>query len=181
LKIKKRKEMELKKIAITGPESTGKSELATGLAKHYDTVYVPEYSRAYLSEIGTSYTLNDVLNIARGQLESEKEYLRLAKRFLFCDTDLLVAKIWCSEVFQEVPEWIEKSILENRYDLHLLCYTDIAWEPDILRENPHNRGYLFELYLKELNNYKFNYRIVKGQGAERLKNAITFVNSLDGG
>lgn len=88
-----RKERMLKKVAVTGPESTGKSKLAEGLAKHFNTTYVPEYSREYLKEIGTSYTLEDVLNIARGQLASERKYQRLANRFLFCDTDMLVNKI----------------------------------------------------------------------------------------
>ncbi|VAW30185.1 hypothetical protein MNBD_BACTEROID07-850, partial [hydrothermal vent metagenome] len=38
----------LKRIAITGPESTGKSELAAWLASAYQTSWVPEYAREYL-------------------------------------------------------------------------------------------------------------------------------------
>ncbi len=168
----------LKRISITGPESTGKSELASGLAKHYQTVYVPEYSREYLKEIGTNYTLDDVLNIAKGQLYSETRFLKLANQYLFCDTDMIVAKIWCTEVFNECPEWIEKMLVELPYDLYLLCYPDLEWQPDVLRENPENREYLFGLFVKELEHLNFHYRIVKGKGNERLKNAITFVDNL---
>jgi NadR type nicotinamide-nucleotide adenylyltransferase len=171
----------IKRISITGPESTGKSLLASELAKHFKTAYVPEFSREYLQEIGTNYTLEDVIKIAKGQLASEKKYLHSTHRYLFCDTDMLVAKIWCREVFNKVPDWIEKAVLENPYDLYLLCYPDIDWEPDSLRENPHNREYLFKMFLKELEYLKFNFRIVKGHGAERLKNAITFVHSLGSG
>jgi NadR type nicotinamide-nucleotide adenylyltransferase len=168
----------LKRISITGPESTGKSELAAKLAKHYHTVYVPEYSREYLKDIGTNYTLDDVLNIAKGQFLSETQFLRLANRYLFCDTDIIVAKIWSKEVFNECPEWIENLLVEHPYDLYLLCYPDLEWQPDPLRENPENREYLFGQFLKELELHNFNYRIVKGQGNERLKNAITFVDNL---
>jgi NadR type nicotinamide-nucleotide adenylyltransferase len=168
----------LKRISITGPESTGKSELAAGLAKHYQTVYVPEYSREYLKEIGTNYTLDDVLNIAKGQIFSEIRFIQMANQYLFCDTDMLVAKIWCREVFNECPEWIEKMLIEHTYDLYLLCYPDLVWEPDALRENPENRKYLFGEFVKELELQNFNYQIVKGQGSERLKNAITFVDNL---
>jgi NadR type nicotinamide-nucleotide adenylyltransferase len=168
-----------KRISITGPESTGKSELASGLAKHYQTVYVPEYSREYLKEIGTNYTLDDVLNIAKGQLNSESRFLKLANQYLFCDTDMIVAKIWCTEVFNECPLWIEKMLVELPYDLYLLCYPDLKWQPDPLRENPENREYLFGQFVKELDLHNFNYRIVKGRGDERLKNAFTFVDNLD--
>ena len=36
------------KIAITGPESTGKSTLAEKLARHFNVDFIPEYSRTYL-------------------------------------------------------------------------------------------------------------------------------------
>lgn len=168
----------IKRISITGPESTGKSKLAVDLAKHYQTVYVPEYSREYLKDIGTNYSLDDVLNIAKGQLFTEAQFMQLANQVLFCDTDPLVSKIWCNEVFSQCPEWIESKVIEHRYDMYLLCYPDIEWEPDVLRENPDNRKYLFDLYIKELEYFKFNYRVVNGKGSERLKNAIKFVNGL---
>ncbi len=168
----------LKKISITGPESTGKSKLTVDLAKYYQTVYVPEYSRKYLRDIGTNYFLEDVLNITKGQLFTEAQFLQLANQVLFCDTDPLVSKIWCNEVFNECPEWIEDKVIEHKYDLYLLCYPDLEWEPDVLRENPDNRKYLFDLYLKELEYLKSNYRVVKGKGSERLKNAVKFVNEL---
>ncbi|MEE4260976.1 MAG: ATP-binding protein [Bacteroidales bacterium] len=166
-----------KRISITGPESTGKSELAANLARHYKTVYVPEYSREYLKDIGTDYSLEDVLKIAQGQLASEMKYLDMTNQYLFCDTDMLVAKIWCREVYKKVPEWIERMLVEHPYDLYLLCYPDLEWQPDVLRENPENREYLFEQFVKELEHYNFNYRVVKGQDSERLKNAITFVDN----
>ena len=84
----------VKKIAIVGPESTGKSTLAEGLAKHYQTVWVPEYARGYLNKLGRGYDQSDLIKIAQGQLGLEDECVNDAKRFLFCDTNLVVIKIW---------------------------------------------------------------------------------------
>ena len=65
------------KIVLFGPESTGKSTLAEQLAVHYDTVYVPEYSRIYAERQmlqNQSLTKENVLEIANGQLELEEEF-----------------------------------------------------------------------------------------------------------
>jgi len=83
----------IKRIAITGPESTGKTWLAKNLAAYFHTVYVPEYAVEYLLEHGPAYTLKDIENIAKGQLELEEQYVQKAGGLLFCDTDLLVCKI----------------------------------------------------------------------------------------
>ena len=58
----------LKKIVVIGPESTGKSTLCGYLADYYKTLWCPEFARAYLLENGTSYTANDLITIAKGQL-----------------------------------------------------------------------------------------------------------------
>ena len=169
----------LKKISITGPESTGKSELAKQLAKHYYTVYVPEYAREHLKDIGRNYTLEDIEKITKGQLLWEGQFeISTNKTLLFCDTDPLVTKIWSEVVFGKCPEWIEEMFIEHQYDLYLLCYPDLEWQPDVLRENPDNRKYLFQLYEEALKAQKFPYAIIKGTGDQRLKNAVNFVDEL---
>ena len=45
----------IKKIVAVGPESTGKSMLCEQLAKHFNTIWCPEYARAYLTENGIKY------------------------------------------------------------------------------------------------------------------------------
>ncbi len=65
----------IKKIVIIGPESTGKSTLCRQLADHYKTLWVPEFAREYLKENGTNYTYEDLLNIAKGQVALEEEYI----------------------------------------------------------------------------------------------------------
>ncbi len=168
----------LKRVSITGSESTGKSKLAAWLAEAYQTLWVPEYAREYLEKNGPDYLLKDVVAIARGQLERENIAAQKVKKVLFCDTDLLVTKIWCEVVFGTCPDWIEQHFQLHRYDLYLLCYPDLPWEPDPLRENPDNREELFELYRRALEENELPYRIVKGFGAERFENACTFVEEI---
>ncbi|HEX8332780.1 MAG TPA: ATP-binding protein [Segetibacter sp.] len=66
---------EVKKIAVIGPESTGKSTLCEQLANHYNTLWCPEYAREYLLRNGASYIYEDLLEIAKGQMRLEDEYM----------------------------------------------------------------------------------------------------------
>jgi len=66
---------EVKKIAVIGPESTGKSTICKQLAAHYNTLWCPEYAREYLVKNGTAYTYEDLLEIAKGQLSLEDGYI----------------------------------------------------------------------------------------------------------
>lgn len=168
----------VKRVAITGPESTGKSWLAKKLAMHYHTVWVDEYAREYLKKNGADYCYEDIVKIARRQKQKEQQLLSKANKLIFCDTEPMVTKIWSEVVFGTVDKWIEQEIIANPYDLYLLCYPDLPWEPDPLRENPDNRTALFELYQQEFSSRGYNFRVVKGTGKERFNNALLFVNAL---
>lgn len=163
-------------IAVTGPESTGKSALAGQLARHYGTVFVPEYARQYVTHLKRKYKPGDILTIAKRQMILEQLQLRKANHLLISDTELLVAKIWCEHAFGFCPEWIIRNLKEQPYDLYLLMNIDLPWEPDPLREHPHLRTYFFELYRNELLRLGRNFRIVSGTGQERLENAIRIVD-----
>src|SRR5436190_5903808 len=68
-------ETPIKKIVAIGPESTGKSTLCKQVAEHFHTFWCPEYAREYLFTYGKNYTYEDLLIIAKGQLQLEDEYL----------------------------------------------------------------------------------------------------------
>ncbi len=166
----------IRKIAITGPESTGKSYITEELAHHFHTLYVPEFARVYLDHLDREYTYEDILFIAKSQMESEAVANERAKEFLFCDTDLIVTKIWCEYKYGKCHEWILKSLEKNNYDLYLLLNIDLPWQPDTQREHPDNRKELFELYLEELKSRRLPFEVIQGVGEERLQNAIKLVN-----
>ena len=160
------------RVAVTGPESTGKSELAEALARQFNTVWVPEYSREYLEDIKRPYTYIDILAIARGQYEKEQKMLDEASRMIFCDTEFIVSKIWCDEKFGKCHPWIQEMINKAPYDLYLLCDTDLQWEADPLRENPYDRDRLLDLYKHELDSRNLPYALISGKGTARVEMAI---------
>lgn len=163
------------RISITGPESSGKSVLSINLAKQYNTNFVKEVSRSYL-EGKSNYSYSDIVNIAKLQLNSEEKNAIENTGLLFCDTDILVNKIWIKYVYNKIDKWIEDNFLQHEYGLYLLCYPDLEWQYDPLRENPNNREELFLLYESELKKAGFNYKIVRGQGKKRLQNAVNIVD-----
>lgn len=163
------------RISITGPESTAKTWLTGELAKHYNSSFVEEYSREYLEE-KNGYKQIDILNIAQQQLANEEMLAKKSDSLLFCDTDLLVNKIWSIYVFKNCHKWIADNFKNHEYGLYLLCFPDIDWTPDPLRENRVNRDLLFDMYESELKNAGFNYKVVKGFNNNRLQNAVNFVD-----
>ncbi len=166
------------RIAITGPESTGKSTLAKTLAAHFKSPYVEEYSREYLNKLDREYEYNDILRIAKGQLSKEIEAEVNANELIICDTDLLVNKIWSEYVFGKCDPWIIEKMHTHKYNLHLLTNIDIPWEADPLREHPHCRKELFDIYVKNLKAFKLPYAIVSGEGEERVNNAILEIEKV---
>lgn len=165
------------RISITGPESTGKSWLAQHLAEHYQTQWVSEFARQYLEDIGRTYTYEDILEIAEKQFQLENIAAENTE-LLFCDTDFCVTSIWCNVKYGKCHDWITARLVENHYALYLLCDIDLPWQYDPMREHPEMRSELFGMYKNLLEDHKFNYRVVSGNGEERLQNGIRLVDEF---
>lgn len=163
------------RIAITGTESTGKTTLVNTLAELYETVCVPEYARQYLNQNGPKWEYEDVLKMARGQIELEQQYLAKARNILFADTELIVYKIWLQFYDWEVPSWLTDHIIQNKFDLYLLTDIDLPWISDGQRSNPNDREVLFHRFVQELEHIEANYGIVSGWDHLRLDEAISTI------
>jgi nicotinamide riboside kinase len=165
------------KIVISGPESTGKTLLTEFLADHYHTVCVPEYAREYIGGLTRPYCYDDVEQIALKQIELEKFFSEKATQILFYDTWLIITKTWFKVVFGRYPDWLDNKIRDSLIDLYLLCYYDIPWVPDPLRENPGKmRKKLFNIYQEEINRTGVPIRIIRGKGVDRYQNALKIVD-----
>lgn len=174
--------MSLKKIVIIGPESTGKSSLCELLAQHYQSAWCPEFAREYLLTNGKNYSYDDLLHIAKGQLALEDEVVATAHHAkpLFIDTDMYVLKVWCEFVFGSCHRFILDQIVKRKYDLYLLCNTDLPWTEDELREypDPGVRQKLYAMYEDILINQPVPWAEISGDHDARLSRAITAVDSL---
>ena len=163
--------MNLHKIIITGPESSGKTTLCEQLSNHFDIPLTKEFARSYIDNLDRNYIIGDLLSIAKEQLKSE-----LNSQLL--DTDLITIKIWSEYKYGRCDKWIldqiEKQKTEKRF--YLLCSPDIPWQADKQRENPNDREELFEIYKQELNDLGHKYFIVKGE--DRTENSISKISSI---
>jgi len=167
------------RIAITGPESSGKTTLARQLAELYKGQYIPEFAREYIERLPHHYSFQDVEIIAQTQVKQYKASLKSSELLFFFDTWLIITKVWFKWVFGKTPDWLEEQILGCPIDLFLLCRPDLPWEADSVRENGgENRIRLFEEYRDELANYGFTFVEIGGSGDARLNSAKAAIHDF---
>lgn len=161
-------------ICITGPESTGKSDLSRNLSLELQSPWVPEFARDFLLQLNRPYKEADLKTILHGQLDSENlARQKTTAPFLFIDTGPEVLYIWSLYKYNRVSQSIQEAVAQSRYDLTLLLAPDLPWSPDPLRENRSlsERNQLFSLYKDLLHQTGRNYEIVTGQDSLRIRRA----------
>lgn len=164
------------KIAIIGPESTGKSELAQALALHYNGIFVPEYARTYVEQLERDYTFDDVCRIAIRQIEEQLTF-KESQVPVFFDTEMIITKVWLEHCYQNVPVFVEENIQSNYFDLYLICYPDLPWVPDPVREHGGDeRIFFYNWYLNEARKTGRPQFIISGIDANRTNNAIRVID-----
>ena len=169
----------MKKIVLTGPESVGKTVLAEKLAKHYNTVWVPEYAREYCEIHGNkNLTPLDFAHIAGGQLLREDEMAEHANDLLICDTDLITTEIWAHYFLDKCPEWIQNINKTRHYDLFLLLAPDIPWVGDDMRDFNDARAEFFQLLHNLLKERGVPFEIISGDFNKRFRQATRHVDQL---
>jgi HTH-type transcriptional regulator, transcriptional repressor of NAD biosynthesis genes len=177
------KPINLVKVVLFGPESSGKTTLSKHLARHYNTVWAPEFAREYLQKKWNNERktceANDLLPIAIGQMKLENKLATKADKVLICDTDLLETKVYSQEFYGGfVDELLDKAANENQYDLYLLTYIDTPWEEDDLRDRPEQRLEMFNAFEQSLIQHNKRYILLKGTKEIRLKDAIKAIDKI---
>jgi len=171
------------KVVLFGPESTGKTTLSKQLARYYNTVWAPEFARDYLQKKWNNERktceAEDLIEIAFGQIKLENKLAKKADKVLICDTDLLETKVYSEEYYGGfVDENLDKAAKKNKYDLYLLTYIDTPWEEDDLRDRPGLRLEMFTAFENALKKHNRNYILLKGDKETRLKNATKAIDKI---
>lgn len=170
----------MKKIVVTGPESSGKSTLALELSGVLGAACVSEVAREYIDDLDRPYAEPDLFVIAKAQLELEDAVTSGAgpDGCIICDTDLLTIRIWSEEKYGRCEPWIVERTEQRHYDHWLLCKPDIRWEPDPQRENPYDRDRLFDRYEALLRDLGKPFTVIEGDRDQRLNAAVATCASL---
>lgn len=168
------------RVAFIGAECTGKTTLCNILSQHFETQWVEEYMRIYLQKkwdtTQTTCTWEDLLPIAIGQMSLENKQLQQAKRFLFCDTNLLEIVIYSYIYYGKCPFEIEVSALKSNYDFIFLTDIDVPWQADDLRDKPNERQEVLDFFKKYLSEKDIPYIFLSGTQTERFEKVISIID-----
>ena len=123
--------------------------------------------------------MEDLPIIVAGQIELENQKLVKANRLLFCDTNVLLTRVWSETHFDGYcdPAIIDYS-KKFKYDLYLLTGIDVPWVKDDLRDRPNDRQLMFDYFLKVLKEQGAHFAEISGSMEERLKKAILMINTI---
>lgn len=175
-------------LITTGPESCGKTTLATAVSEQLQAPLVREVARDFLDERFRNlghyrYQQSDLLTIAQQQYALEQQALAQGSPYLVCDTDLLVLMIWSEVKFGSVDPAITELFarsLATTARTYLLCDYQVPWQSDPQREDPDNREELFERYVSKLDHYQLDYYMMRGSVAERMHQVSALLNPVAG-
>lgn len=172
-----------KRVSIVGVESSGTTTLAEALAAHYQTVFVPEYGRAYCE--GRRYagdTLHwepyEFVQIAMRQAQWEDDLARRSHQLVVCDTDALATYVWRKRYLRSYCERVKQIVADRNYDHYFLTVPDFGFVQDGTRDGEHIRLEMHDWFLATLRDFNRPFTIVGGTHAERMATATTKINSL---
>ena len=172
----------MKRVVLTGSESTGKTTLAERLARHYGVSWVPEFVRDYAATKTSPLDASDVDPIARGQIVREDDHRSRAatnnERLLIADTDLLSTAVYAAHYYGRAPDWVVRAARERRPDLYLLLDVDLPWAPDPQRDRGHLRAEMQALFRAAVEASGTPFVVISGDAESRFAAARAAIDEL---
>ncbi|MGK0406574.1 MAG: nicotinamide riboside kinase [Roseivirga sp.] len=160
------------RIVVTGPECSGKSQLCAELAEITHSRWVKEYAREYLEKNGADYTYQDFIKILDGHRRRQAEALHINAELVFLDTDLINFQVWAERKYDKIPPALLSLKESTEGKIYFVCFPDLAWEDDPLRENKESQVEIYHRHLQLVKEFERPYKIIKGQGKDRLRRAL---------
>ncbi len=165
----------LRRIAIVGAESTGKSWLAQHLAavlqqRGHTVQWVPEVLRNWCAQAGRTPEPHEQMAIAQAQADA---VLAVQQGTVISDTTPLMTAVYSHKLFADERLYPMALAHQQRFDTTLVTGLDLPWVADGLqRDGPQVRGPVDTLVRRALDRSGMAYRVVYGQGHQRLNNAL---------
>ena len=157
----------VRRVAILGGESSGKSVLAAALAAELGSECVSEYGRELWDAKGGALEYEDMSKIAREQIRREEEAVARARGFVVCDTTPLTTLFYSVEMFGRAePELVR--LAARRYADVILCAPDFPFVQDGTRRDDAFRERQHRWYQAELAARGIPYRLTRGSLGERV-------------
>jgi NadR type nicotinamide-nucleotide adenylyltransferase len=173
------------RVVLIGPESTGKTWLATELGARFGVPCSAEYAREYAERHGAQLTFADVDPIGRGQKQNEDAAIAKATAagaaVVVLDTDLLSTAVYSRHYYGDCPGWIEAEARQRLGELYLLHHVDVPWVAEgRMREQPERRAELFERFRAALAAARAKVVDIEGSWDERRRRAVEAIGVLLG-
>jgi nicotinamide riboside kinase len=179
------------RLALFGPESTGKTRLAAKLAAHFGAPLVAEYAREFWDRQGV-ITLEDIPGIAREQWRREDEAVQQChllsdigpgtRGLVICDTEALTTVLWSDLLHGACPDDIRREAEKRakNYALYLLLDIDVPFAPDPQRcfPDPADREMCRRVWRGALERRHLPFVEIRGDWAQREQRAIAAVEKL---
>ena len=172
----------LVRICVTGPECTGKTDLARRLAERLGTECVPEASRAYAMRVARPLLASDVEPIGRDHVDrAEAAEARTRARgggVVMLDTDLVSTIVYARHYYGIAPPWVVRTERRRRADLYLLCDVDVPWIADGVRDRGEQREEMYALFAATLARFDAPVTRIGGDWEARFEHAVRAIESL---
>lgn len=170
-----------RRVVLVGAESTGTTTLTESLARHYQTVWVPEFGRPYTEgKLPSSlpWETEEFGFIANIQNQTEDYYARFANRVLFCDTNSWATRLWHERYVGGIESSVDHLAAHRHYDLYVLTGDEIPFVQDGIRDGERIRHNMHQRFLQELQNQDVPYVVVSGSVEERTAQVVALCDQL---
>jgi hypothetical protein len=174
----------LTRIALLGAESTGKTQLSLALAQALrargQTVHlVSEYLRTWCDAQGRTPKPHEQAQIAQQQADS---VLQHTSGTVIADTTPMMTAVYSHKLFNDESLYAMAAAHQRLFDTTLVTGLDLPWVADGLqRDGPQVREPVDAMLRAALQNAGVAYKVIYGQGDERLNNALLALGCKDEG
>lgn len=180
----------LTRIALEGPESTGKSTIGKWATEQLGFSWIPEWAKCWIEQrakANQTFEEKDLLTIARAQIASERSLELDSKPVLISDSSLLSTITWSQFLYGRVDPEIVRLFEqeEQRAPRERWLFTpQTPWVTDVHRNfqkdisSDSKRWQFWDQMLKNADDFSLNYKVIDGDFAKKENITLELAKNL---